>query len=164
MTPSRYPVIQCGGAWVIRSGNRTFGPSSDHVHATDAAIDFAEKMAKPAARESFGARGLKDVANRLDLRTRRDSYASTPRNPANGPQARCRADDAAIARPVRALSAALWDCPNRQAFDRGSRRRCSRTRYEPEIAGEFAAVLEVSEEHFVGKHVGRGRADAAQAT
>lgn len=41
MAPSRYLVIQCGGAWAI-SGSRTFGPPSDRVHAIDAAIDFAE--------------------------------------------------------------------------------------------------------------------------
>jgi len=40
MTPSRYFVIQCGGAWAIRSGNRAFGLFSDHVHAIDAAIEF----------------------------------------------------------------------------------------------------------------------------
>jgi rRNA maturation protein Nop10 len=33
MTPSRYFVIQCGCAWAKRSGNRTFGPFSDDVHA-----------------------------------------------------------------------------------------------------------------------------------
>jgi hypothetical protein len=49
MTPSRYLVIQCGGPWVIRSGNRP--------------------PAKVLVQE-VGARGLKDVANRLELRTR----------------------------------------------------------------------------------------------
>ena len=53
MTPSRYLVIQCGGAWVIRSGNRTFGPSSDHVHATDAAIGFAGKDGKAGRPRKF---------------------------------------------------------------------------------------------------------------
>jgi len=60
MTPLRYLVIQCGGALVIRSGNRTFGPSSDHVHATDAAIDFAGKDGRAGRPRKFW----------LDLRTR----------------------------------------------------------------------------------------------
>jgi hypothetical protein len=41
MTPSGYLVIKCGDAGSIRSGNQTFGPFSDRVHAIDAAIDFA---------------------------------------------------------------------------------------------------------------------------
>ena len=53
MTPSRYLVIQFGGAWVIRCGNRTFGPSSDHVHATDAAIDYAVKDGKAGRPRKF---------------------------------------------------------------------------------------------------------------
>lgn len=53
MTPSRYLVIQFGGAWVIRCGNRTFGPSSDHVHATDAAIDYAGKDGKAGRPRKF---------------------------------------------------------------------------------------------------------------
>jgi hypothetical protein len=40
---SRY---QAGDAGFISSGNQTFGPFSGHVHAIDAAIDFAEKGGK----------------------------------------------------------------------------------------------------------------------
>jgi hypothetical protein len=53
MTTSCYRVIQCGDAWAIRSGNRTFGPLSGW-------------QSRPP-RESFGARGR---ASRLDLWTR----------------------------------------------------------------------------------------------
>jgi hypothetical protein len=56
MTTSCYRVIQCGDAWTIRSGNRTFGPLSGW-------------QSRPP-RESFGARGREDVASRLDLWTR----------------------------------------------------------------------------------------------
>jgi hypothetical protein len=42
---------------------RTFGSFSDHVHAIDAAIDFAGKDGK-AGRPAFNA---KNDANRLDL-------------------------------------------------------------------------------------------------
>jgi len=70
MTPSRYLVIQCGGAWAIRSGNRTFGPFSGHFTRSTPRSISPEKMAKPAARESLSARGRKDVANRLDSWTR----------------------------------------------------------------------------------------------
>jgi hypothetical protein len=83
MTPSRYLVIQCGGAWVVRSGNRTFGPFSDHVDAIGAAIDFAGTDGK--------ARRPAKVLVQEDGRTLRtawiygsDPYPSTPGNPANG--------------------------------------------------------------------------------
>jgi hypothetical protein len=46
MTPSGYLVIRSGDAWAIGSGNRSFGPFSEHVHAIDAAFDFAEKDGK----------------------------------------------------------------------------------------------------------------------
>jgi hypothetical protein len=82
MTTSRYLVIQYGDAWAIRSGSRTFGPFSDHVHALDVAIDFAEKDGK-AGRP---AKVLVQEDGRT-LRTvwtyGRDPYPSTQGSPAN---------------------------------------------------------------------------------
>ena len=83
MTPSRYLVIECGGVWAIKDGNRTFGPFSDRVHAIDAAIDYAETDGK-AGRP---AKVLVQEDGRT-LRTvwtyGRDPYPSTPGSAANG--------------------------------------------------------------------------------
>jgi hypothetical protein len=67
MTPSRYLVIQCGGAWAIRSGNRTFGPFFDHVHGSRDRLRRKRWQSRPPRRS---ARGQKNVATRLDLWTR----------------------------------------------------------------------------------------------
>jgi hypothetical protein len=82
MTPSRYLVIQCGGAWAIRCGNRTFGPFSDSVHAIDAAIDLAKKMAKPAVPRKFWCKRTEGRGG--PVWAGRDPYPSTPGKPANG--------------------------------------------------------------------------------
>jgi hypothetical protein len=63
MTTSCYRVIQCGDAWAIRSGNRTFGPLSGWQ---------SHRPAKVLVQE--GARTLRAVW----------TYdPSTPGNPAN---------------------------------------------------------------------------------
>ena len=83
MTPPCYLVIQCARAWAIRSGNRTFGPYSDHVHAIDAAIDYAKKVGK--AGRSAKVLVQEDGGTARTVWTYgRDPYPSTPGNPANG--------------------------------------------------------------------------------
>jgi hypothetical protein len=57
---------------------RTFGPFSDHVHAIDAAIDFAGKDGK-AGRPALMRRTLRTIWT-----YEHDQYPSTPGNPANG--------------------------------------------------------------------------------
>ncbi len=83
MTPSYYLVIQRGGAWAIRSGNRTFGTFSDGVHAIDAAIDFAGKDGK-AGRPAKVFVEEEGGTSRIVWTYGRDPHPSTPGNPANG--------------------------------------------------------------------------------
>ena len=65
---------------VIRSGD--FGPFSDHVHAIDAAIDFAEKDGKTGRPAKVL---VQDGATSRTVWTYgRNPYSSTPGNPANG--------------------------------------------------------------------------------
>ncbi len=68
MTPSCCLVIQRGGAWAIRSRNRTLGPFSSRVRAIGAAIDFAGKDGK--AGRPAKVLMQEDGKDRLDLRTR----------------------------------------------------------------------------------------------
>ena len=79
MTPSRYLVIQYGGAWAIRSGNRTFGLFFDHVHGSRDRLRRKRWQSRPPRRS---ARGQKNVATRWTYG--RDPYPSTPGTPANG--------------------------------------------------------------------------------
>jgi hypothetical protein len=82
MTPSRYLVIQCDGAWAIKGGSRTFGPFSDSVHAIDAAIDYAEKDGE-AGRPAKVLVQEDGRTSRTIWTYGRDPYPSTPGNPAN---------------------------------------------------------------------------------
>lgn len=83
MTPSHYLVIQCAGAWAIKSGNRTFVPLSHLVHAIDAAIDFAGKDGK-AGRPAKVLVQREGGTSRIVWTYGRDPYPSAPGNPANG--------------------------------------------------------------------------------
>ena len=75
MTPSRYIVIQCGGAWAISGPLARFPPM--FTRSTPRSIS-PEKRAKLAAPPLM----------RRTMRTvwtyERDQYPSTPGNPANG--------------------------------------------------------------------------------
>jgi hypothetical protein len=71
MTPSRYLVIQCGVAGAIKSGNRTFGPFSNHVHAIAAIDGKAGRPAKDLVQED--GRKLRTVWT-----YGRDPYLSVP--------------------------------------------------------------------------------------
>jgi Uncharacterized protein conserved in bacteria (DUF2188) len=81
MAPSHYLVIWRGGAWAVRGANRTFGRFSDRIHAIDAAIDFAETDGK--AGRSAKVLLQEDGKLRTVWTHGRDSYPSTPGNPAN---------------------------------------------------------------------------------